>query len=249
MKTADPPLQVRRVTTLADWAASAQFVDQIPIGFARRHGLIGLTPRGETDEARLPVAVADDVPFTLQQVQTVARFLRRPVEPILAPAAEVKAAINAAYGQRAGQAQAALQTVQKLDRGDVLGEVRQLTEREDLLDADSRAPVIRLVNLMLFEAVKARASDVHVQPTETSVTVRLRIDGVLYDSFDVPKAVQEEVASRVKVMGRMNVAERRLPQDGRASVQVGDQAIDLRISSLPTRFGGGTGPRWATSVG
>ena len=83
------------------------------------------------------------------------------------------------------------------------------------------APVIKLVNLMLFEAVKANASDVHVQPYEDRLIVRMRIDGVLYDSFTLPKRVQEEVISRVKVMGRMNIAEKRLPQDGRATVQIG----------------------------
>ena len=121
----------------------------------------------------------------------------------------------------------------------MLDEVRRLAAQppEDLLDNAARAPVIKLVNLMLFDAVKAGASDVHVQPYESDVIVRLRIDGVLYDTFTLPKAVQEEVISRIKVMGRMNIAEKRLPQDGRATVQVGERLIDLRIASLPTSFG------------
>ena len=97
--------------------------------------------------------------------------------------------------------------------------------------------MIRLVNLMLAEALKSRASDVHVQPYEHKLVGRLRIDGVLYDSFDLPKAVQEEVISRVKVMARMDIAEKRLPQDGRVAVRVGDRAVDLRVSTLPTSFG------------
>ena len=218
--------------TLQDRPASADFVERIPIGFARRHGLLGLA----SDGTRLPVAVATLDPTSLQQLQIVARHLGRPVTPLVAPAADVQAAINAAYGQRTGQAQAA---IKGLERDAVLGEVRQLEagDREDLLDAEGRAPVIKLVNLILFEAVKGHASDVHVQPYERTLVVRLRVDGVLHDAFEVPKGLQDEVVSRFKVMGKMNIAERRLPQDGRASVQVGDQVVDLRLSSLPTRFG------------
>ena len=213
---------------LTDRAASAEFVEKIPIGFARRHLILGLA----SDDARLPVAVV--APLNLEILQIISRLLRRPVNPVFAEEAEIKSAINTAYQQRTGQAQA---VIQKMERADVLNEVEHLADREDLLDADSRAPVIKLVNLILFEAVKARASDVHVQPYEQTLAVRLRIDGILYDSFNVPKNLQDEVVGRIKVMGRMNIAERRLPQDGRASVQVGDKTVDLRISSLPTRFG------------
>ncbi len=213
-----------------DLTASADFVERIPIGFARRHGLLGLATEG----ARLPVAVAKVDSSSLQQLQIIARHLGRPVRPVVAPAADVQAAINAAYGQRTGQAQA---VISGLERNAVLGELQQMTDREDLLDAEGRAPVIKLVNLILFEAVKGHASDVHVQPYERTLVVRLRTDGVLHDAFEVPKGLQDEVVSRFKVMGKMNIAERRLPQDGRASVQVGDQVVDLRLSSLPTRFG------------
>src|SRR3954454_18042533 len=89
----------------------------------------------------------------------------------------------------------------------------------------------------LFDAVKSHASDVHVQPYEERLVVRTRIDGMLYDSFELPKTIQEEIISRVKVMGRMNIAEKRVAQDGRATVQIGDRVIDLRIASLPTSFG------------
>jgi general secretion pathway protein E len=106
-----------------------------------------------------------------------------------------------------------------------------------LLDVAGRAPVIRLVNLMLFEAVKGGASDVHIQPYEDRLVVRFRIDGMLFDAFEVPKPLQEEVVSRIKVIGKMNIAEKRLPQDGRATVQVGDRRIDLRIASLPGSHG------------
>src|SRR5204862_379138 len=144
----------------------------------------------------------------------------RPMAPIFAPPQIVLAAINDAYQQRGGQAQA---MIDSLDRNQILEELSRLSSREDLLDNASRAPVIKLVNLILFEAAKAGASDVHVQPYEDRLILRTRIDGVLYDNFELPKTIQEEVISRVKVMGRMNIAEKRLAQDGRATVQIGDR--------------------------
>jgi general secretion pathway protein E len=220
--------RVRFLQTLDDFAPLADFVTSVPIAFARRHRILALTD----DRGRELLAIGD--PASLEQIQIVSRFLNRALDPILVPSDVVLAAINDAYQKRTGQAQAMIET---LDRNEVLDELHRLSSREDLLDNASRAPVIKLVNLILFEAVKAGASDVHVQPYEDRLMLRTRIDGVLYDNFQLPKNVQEEVISRVKVMGRMNIAEKRLAQDGRATVQVGDRMIDLRIASLPTSFG------------
>src|SRR5688500_1245858 len=216
---------------LAQYAPSAEFTAAIPIAFARQHKMLGL--KHEPDGEAILLALGDVRGW--QQVQIVARILNRRVIPTFAPAETVMAAINRAYQQRTGQAQDVLD---HFDRGRVLDEVRALGgTREDLLDNASRAPVIKLVNLILFEAAKANASDVHVQPYDDRLTVRTRVDGLLYDSFDLPKTLQPEVVSRLKVMGGMNIAEKRLSQDGRATVQVGDRSIDLRIASLPTSFG------------
>ncbi|HWE00779.1 MAG TPA: ATPase, T2SS/T4P/T4SS family [Tepidisphaeraceae bacterium] len=216
------------VDTLKDHPVAAEFIEKIPIAFARRFNLLGLA--GGDDRLRL--AVCDLINW--EPMQMVSRLVGKSVAPVLASATAIGAAINNAYQQRTGQTQNFLE---KIERSDVLAEVSQLQAREDLLDVASRAPVIKLVNLILFEAIQARASDVHVQPYEQTLVVRLRIDGVLYDSFDLPKNLQEEVVGRIKVMGHMNIAEKRLPQDGRATVQAGDRAIDLRIATLPTTFG------------
>ena len=221
-------LGIATLDDLKDRRAAPEFLEKIPIAYARQFGLLGLAGEGK----RMTVAVHDLT--DLEPLQTVSRMVGRPTSPVLAGAAEITAAINAAYQQRTGQTQTFLE---KLERRDVLAEVSQLQAREDLLDVASRAPVIKLVNLVLFEAVQAGASDVHVQPYEQTLVVRLRIDGVLYDSFELPKSLQEEVVSRIKVMGHMNIAEKRLPQDGRATVQAGDRGIDLRIATLPTTFG------------
>lgn len=107
----------------------------------------------------------------------------------------------------------------------------------DLLQDQSQAPIIEMVNRILFEAIQQKASDIHFQPLETNMVVRFRIDGVLFDSQFVSKAIQEEVIARIKVAGRMDIAEKRLPQDGRATVNIGSRIIDLRIASLPSSFG------------
>ena len=207
---------------------SHDFISTIPISFARRHAVIGLSAENGT----MPVAVASITQWS--QLQAISNLLKKRIEPILAPREEILRTINAAYQQQSNQAQ---QVIEQLDGNEILREIEQTSKNEDLLDVASRAPVIKLVNLMLFEAVKRRASDVHVQPYENKLVVRMRIDGVLHDIFQPPQALQAEIISRIKVMGGMNIAERRIPQDGRATVEVGDRIVDLRIATLPTCFG------------
>jgi general secretion pathway protein E len=221
-------LGVGFVTDLSALPSSPSFLAEIPIAYARRHVMLGLSE----NESFIKLALGRRVSWP--QVDVLRRLLRRDVEPLLAPPEEVQRMINIAYQQRTGEAQTLLES---MDRSEVLGDLEALSGREDLLDVAGRAPVIRLVNLILFEAVKGGASDVHIQPYENRLVARFRIDGILFDAFDVPKPFQEEVVSRIKVLGKMNIAEKRLPQDGRATVQVGDRRIDLRIASLPGSHG------------
>ncbi|MFN3166634.1 MAG: type II secretion system ATPase GspE [Phycisphaeraceae bacterium] len=211
-----------------DAPPSAAFVKRVPIGFARAKRVLGLA----TDGGPMRVAMAD--PHDRQTRDVLRRWLGRPIAVSAASEQALTAAINQAYGQQTG---AAAEFVEKLDRGTVIEQVKDLDGREDLLNVSDRAPVIKLVNLVLFEAVQQQASDIHIQPYEDRLVVRMRIDGVLFDTFDLPAGVQDEVVSRVKVMGRMNIAEKRLPQDGRSTVQVGDRVIDLRLSTVPASHG------------
>ncbi|MCC9599475.1 Flp pilus assembly complex ATPase component TadA [Stieleria sp. JC731] len=220
---------------LSGLTASDDFVRRINIGHARQHVVMGFRAK-QADEIWLAI----DSVSGLDQVDIVSRALsqqstgelrRMQVRPIPASTAAIQAAINAAYTAQSSQTQ---QVIDSIDRDSLLTEIAQLGPREDLLDTEGRAPVIRLVNHILFDAVKAGASDIHIQPYEDRLMVRQRIDGVLFDTFEIPKGIQEEVLSRVKVLGKMNIAEKRLPQDGRATVQLGDRVVDLRIASLPT---------------
>ncbi|MGB0766893.1 MAG: type II secretion system ATPase GspE [Phycisphaeraceae bacterium] len=207
---------------------SAAFVKRVPIGFARSKRVLGLA----TDAGPMRIAMAD--PDDHQTRDVLRRWLAGPIRVTRVAPEPLSAAINQAYGQQSGVAHA---FVDQLDRNAVIDEVANLEGREDLLNVSDRAPVIKLVNLVLFEAVQQEASDIHIQPYEDRLIVRMRIDGVLFDVFDLPAGVQDEVISRVKVMGKMNIAEKRLPQDGRATVQIGDRVIDLRVSTVPASHG------------
>lgn len=107
----------------------------------------------------------------------------------------------------------------------------------DLLESDDEAPVIKLVNTLLSRAVKEKASDIHIEPYEKEMVVRLRVDGVLFDIYKPPKKLQNAITSRIKVMGNLNIAEKRLPQDGRIPLRIGGKDIDVRLNSVPTAFG------------
>ncbi|MFW5839849.1 MAG: type II secretion system ATPase GspE [Planctomycetota bacterium] len=213
---------------IAGLAPSARFVKRFDIAFARSHQVLGLAG----SDGPLQLAMAD--PDDQQTRDVVRRWMGRALRVRRVEAGQIQAAINHAYGQQAGAAQ---EFVEQLDRETVLQDIEKLDTREDLLNVADRAPVIKLVNLVLFEAVRQQASDIHVQPYEDRLVIRMRIDGVLFDTFDLPAGDQAELVSRIKVMSRMNIAEKRLPQDGRASVQIGDRQIDLRVSTVPASHG------------
>ena len=210
--------------SLASLTPASIFVQRLGIAYARQHRILGVSV-----DQKFFLAACDAE--GLAQVDILSRLLKQPILPMLATEAAITTAINAAYADRSSQAHEVLRSIdsQGMDES-----AANWVTREDLLETDGRAPIIQLVNQLLFDAVKSGASDIHIQPYEDRLMVRQRIDGVLLDSFEIPKRFQEEVLTRIKVLGEMNVAEKRLPQDGRATVQLGDRVVDLRIASLPT---------------
>jgi len=123
------------------------------------------------------------------------------------------------------------------DRDDLSAIAEDLPQTADLLDSTDDAPVIRLINALIAEAIRAGASDVHVEPYESRLAVRLRVDGVMREVLSLPAKVAPALVSRVKVMSRLDIAEKRTPQDGRLSISLGARAVDVRVSTLPARFG------------
>lgn len=215
------------------------FLRRVPIGYARQQQLILLVDGPEEQEGLLvavdPVSVAD-------AIDAVRRLVGVPMSVALSSEAAVLAAINRVYESQDAHAERLLDELGEADLDTQLDALRESVASggagiDDLLEADSRAPVIRLINLLLLEAVKLGASDLHLQPRADGVVARMRLDGVLFDLHTLPKRLQDEAISRIKVIGQMDIAEKRLPQDGRATVHLGEKVIDLRISTVPASHG------------
>jgi general secretion pathway protein E len=204
------------------------FVEGFPISFARQHNVVALLSEDDHVIVILPG------PEAWPAFETVGRVLGIHPEPLFAPREEILRAINSLYEQERSQPDVILDSI---GSDDPASKLKQLESRDDLLATDGQAPVVELVNLILLDAVKGAASDIHFQPYRENLVVRYRIDGVLFDAHTVPKTLQDEVLSRIKVLGKMDIAEKRLPQDGRATVTVGERVIDLRIASLPGSYG------------
>ncbi|MCA9077770.1 MAG: Flp pilus assembly complex ATPase component TadA [Planctomycetaceae bacterium] len=221
-------LQVPYWESLRDQTALPEYVRRFPIGFARQHAVLSVV--GEEDQPILVVPGPEAAP----QWDVVSRILKTPLRLTFAPRAAILTAVNQAYEQQNSRTDAVIDSI---SRDEARERINAIEQRDDLLSTDGQAPVIELINLVLLEAVKEGASDVHLQPGREELVVRYRIDGVLFDAHKLPKDLQEEAISRVKIMGNMNIAEKRLPQDGRSTVTVGERTIDMRIASLPGKDG------------
>jgi general secretion pathway protein E len=179
------------------------------------------------DEDAVTIVTAD--PFATDKLASISYLIGRPVRPFLGTARDIDDAIERLY------ADDAFQPVQSQGLEETT--VAQDEDVQHLLDAASEAPIIRLVNRLIAGAIEARASDIHVEPLADCLRVRYRIDGVMSDYERLPLEVQAGVASRIKILGRLNIAERRIPQDGRTKFIFGGHPIDLRISTAPLMHG------------
>ncbi len=220
--------------------ASTDFTSRVPIQFLKRHRMVPvfirpLVPTGGGEsgpDLRMVVAVND--PSHFPAVDDLLRVLNIPgAEIVLAPGQEILSAINVAYDLGRDTAEQLVADMEE-DTDSIISEIEKTA---DLLDDTSDAPIIKLVNHILSQAVKARASDVHIEPYQATLKVRYRVDGILYDLITPPKRIQSAMISRIKVMASMNIAEKRLPQDGRIEIRIGDRNVDIRVSTIPTQFG------------
>ena len=201
---------------------------RVPLPFARANQLLPL----RESEGTLRVAVGD--PTDLLPLDELRGVFGLPVQGVVVPKEELLAAINRLYSRYSSSAQ---EVVEELQGEELSTIATELSQPKDLLDLTDEAPVIRLLNSILFQAVKERASDIHIEPFERELEVRFRIDGILYRMLAPPKVVQEALISRVKIMAGLNIAEKRLPQDGRFRVIVAGRDVDIRVSIIPTFFG------------
>jgi general secretion pathway protein E len=206
------------------------FIEHVPAPYAQHHYVIGY--KGEDSNGVMTVITAN--PMDAMVVDNVSKMLAAPVEMALSTRAAITSAIDVAYEQKNTVIE---EVAEELDSQNLDQLAEEVGGSEDLLDVVNRPPVIRLVNDILFRALQMRASDIHIHPFETKIVIRYRIDGILYDTLTLNRNVLSLVISRIKVMAGMDIAERRMPQDGRCSVRIGQREVDLRVSTVPTSYG------------
>ena len=202
-----------------------KLVDLIPINYARTREILPV----EKKDGVLTVAVSD--PFNLESLEDIRIIYGNlDVRTVVTTSNRLQDAVNKVYERNTSNL---IQDIQNEDE-----ETYDLEGPIDILDAtEDEAPVIRFVNSVIFRAVKEKASDIHVEPYEKEVAVRFRIDGIMHDILHQPKKVHAAVSSRIKVMGNLDIAEKRIPQDGRIFRKVAGKEIDIRLSTVPTQFG------------
>lgn len=200
---------------------------QLSYTFAKAFGIVELP-----SESGNEIGVRDDAPR--EALLEARRALGRPLSRRALSNSDFDAAISAAYGDSGLERSAADAMDQHKSLSSLIDDIPR---SEDLLDSNNDAPVIRLINGVLQEAIKLRASDIHIEPHENRLSVRFRIDGVLREVLSLSSNLAAILVSRIKVMARLDIAKKRIPQDGRFSSNLGAQALDVRVSTLPSRYG------------
>ena len=210
-------------------ASGAGSIDRLPFAFAKRHGIM---LAGERDGA---VQVTVRSPVNQAALSEVRRYCRRPLAIESVDAGSFDALLQHDYE---GKANESMQIVEGMDEDmDLSDAARALSEPADLLESSDDAPIIRLINALLTEAIKENASDIHIEPFEARLTVRFRVDGVLREVLNPPRQLAPRLISRVKVMAKLDIAEKRVPQDGRISVRIAGRPVDVRVSTIPSGNG------------
>lgn len=201
----------------------------VPYSYARDNAIL-LVPKSERDAE---VWISDATP--LAALNEVMRVFPGKVRPIVVEPAKLTEAISQTYGDQSGSAQQIV--------GDIEGEfditrmMQEVPDVEDLLETEDDAPIIRMINALLTQAARDGASDIHIEPFETYSLVRFRVDGTLRDVVRPKRALHAALVSRIKIMAALDIAEKRLPQDGRITLRVGGRPVDVRVSTLPTGHG------------
>lgn len=198
--------------------------------FIRKHNVVVL----KEDEKTIDLAVND--PFQFELIENIKSLTKKDVRLILAKKLDILKLLDILAGEESESADKVIEDL-KGESTDlqILGDSSETTE--DVLDLANEAPIIKLVNLMITEALKERASDIHIEPSEEGITVRYRIDGILYNVLSPPKRYQQAIISRIKIMAHLNIAENRLPQDGRIKIKYGPDDVDIRVSIIPSVVG------------
>ncbi|MFQ5559104.1 MAG: type II secretion system ATPase GspE [Nitrospinota bacterium] len=206
-----------------------ELLSKLPIAYAKRYELLPI----KSNETSVVVVTSN--PVDIYPFDDLRILFKKEISLVLSDPMTVQIAINRHY---AGSIDSAEQVMTEIHEDESLEAITlDLEEPKDILDMDDEAPIIHLINTLLHQAVKDRASDIHIEPFERELSVRYRIDGVLFNIITPPKQYQPLITSRVKVMAGLNIAEKRLPQDGRIRLKIAGKDVDVRASVIPTSFG------------
>ena len=217
------------IKSIDDFEIDDELISGLPINFAKHNKLL---PLERLEGGIVRVACAD--PTAVGALDDLSVILEAPLDIVLASSEQLVLAINSVYDRGSAHAAAAMEEMSDEDMDTFAMDIE---EAVDLLDAEDEAPIIRLVNSLLSQASKEHASDIHIEPGERDLVVRFRIDGILYEKIRPPKKLQASITSRIKIQAGLNIAEKRLPQDGRIRIKLAGKDIDIRVATAPTSYG------------
>jgi general secretion pathway protein E/type IV pilus assembly protein PilB len=212
---------------LLDVRVTNEALELVPVELARRYKVFPL----ELDDHELQLAICD--PLDMDAIDSISHVTQRSIVSRVAPLQDIERAIEQFYeSAQVGEVDEIFENLGDDDNAGI--EIPSIT---DATGSEDEAPIIRYVQMVISEAIKRRASDIHMEPLEKRFRIRYRVDGVLHEVENPPKRLQPSIVSRIKLMSNVSIAEKRVPQDGRINLKVGVKDIDLRVSTLPTAFG------------
>jgi len=220
--------------TISKDRLETKLINKIPLEFLKNNLMLPIIDQDDQ------VAIATDDPLNVEPLDCVMNLIGRYCQRVIVPADEIEKAISQCFYNEAHPATEAypgLQSANNRSKTKAKGNPGAQSQKEDLLNVDELPPVIKLVNTILFQAINHRASDIHIEPYEEEAKVRFRIDGVLHDTTLLPINFVPALISRLKIMANLNIAERRLPQDGQCQIKIGDNELDVRVSVIPASGG------------
>ena len=216
---------------LSKYKIDPEFQEIVPERIARQYNIVPLSMLEDT----LTIALSD--PFNIFVVDDLKNITGKEIDIVMSTNAEIVKAIDTYYGVEDEATVTELSKDIQIEDFEIVSEQKQSEDSEGVIDESEKAPIIRMVNLVIKEAIRSRASDIHIEPEADGMRVRYRIDGILQDILNIPKENQNAVVVRIKIMARLDITTIYTPQDGRFKLKIGNKEIDFRVSILPTTYG------------
>jgi general secretion pathway protein E len=211
--------------TIGELEVDPSILDKLPVSYLRKYTMVPVKVQHDTMVVAVHNPSEQDAFFDISRIMHL-----KDIKRVLAPKQEIFGAINRLIELKEENAKDIMEDIEE-EEDEILKDLESI---QDITVMETEAPIIRLVNRLMVQAYRERASDIHVEPYQTDVKIRFRVDGILHDVVSLPKRLHPAVVSRIKVMAMLNIAEKRLPQDGRIGIKLGDHSVDLRISTVPT---------------